>query len=343
MKWLSHAVTRWIAAIAACFVILFLIPTPYYLYQPGTVERLSSLVTVDQGHKDSEGSFNLTTVLSIRASNVATLLYGMLHQDTEVRKASDVKGNLTDAEYVRVLTHMMAASQRTSTASALSQSGQKVDTNVRGLFLTMIQPGSKAKGILRIGDIITSVDNESAVSVESVSQYFSTNKKPGDTVQLKVERGESQLTEQVKLVPLGADAHPGLGLTLEPEYDVSSERKVNFTASEIGGPSAGLMFSLEILDQLLPEDLTHGLKVAGTGTIDMKGNVGQIGGIRDKIIAAHLAGVDLFFCPKDPEGTKGNAQDAIDEAKKRGYSLRIVPVSTLAEAVDYLSKLQPSQ
>jgi len=339
MKWLKHAVTRWIAALAACFIILFLVPTPYYLYQPGTVERLSSLITVDEGHKDSEGSFNLTTVLSIRASNVATLLYGMLHQDTEVRKASDVKGNLTEAEYVRVLNHMMAASQRTSIASALTQAGQPVDTGVTGLFLTMIQPGSKAGGILRIGDIVTSVDEEPAVSVESISRYLSANKKIGDTVRLTVKRDDEEHTEQVKLVPLGADARPGLGLTLEPEYTIAASRKVDFAASEIGGPSAGLMFSLEIMDQLLPEDLTHGRKIAGTGTIDMNGNVGQIGGIRDKIIAAHLAGVDLFFCPKDPEGTKGNAQDAIDEAKKRGYDLRIVPVATLSEAFNYLAQL----
>ncbi|WP_127569732.1 SepM family pheromone-processing serine protease [Paenibacillus xylaniclasticus] len=339
MKWLKHTVTRWLAALAACFVILFLIPTPYYLYQPGTVERLSSLITVDQGNKDSGGSFNLTTVLSIRATNAATLIYGILQQDTEVRKASDVKGNLTDAEYVRVLNHMMSASQRTAIASALTQSGHKVDAEVIGLFVTVIQPGSKANGVLQIGDIITSVDDEPATSVDRVSKYLSANKKAGDTVQLSVKRGGTLLTEQVQLVPLSADSRPVLGLTLEPEYAITPERQVIFTASEIGGPSAGLMFALEIMDQLMSEDLTHGMKIAGTGTIDLEGNVGQIGGIRDKIVAAHLAGVELFFCPKDPEGTKGNEQDAIDEAKKRGYDLRIVPVSTLAEAIEYLNQL----
>lgn len=315
---------------------LFLMPMPYYLYQPGTVEPLSAAVSVADGKKDSKGSFNLTTVLSVRANNVAMVIYGLFAKDTELRKASDVKGNLSDAEYMRVLDHMWSSSQRTSVAAAMKEAGLPVTPTVTGQFLRMLQPGSKAKGVLEVGDVLLKVDERTVKELPEVIHYLGSSKKVGDTVTLTYLRDGEQHTGQVKLIGIDGANQPGLGAVFEPEYAVSSTRNVTFAESEIGGPSAGLMFSLEILDQLLPEDLTHGLKVAGTGTIDLNGKVGQIGGMRDKIVAAHKAGVELFFCPKDTDTSSTNAQDAIDEAKKRGYNLRIVPVATLQEAVDYL-------
>ncbi|PWV95697.1 PDZ domain-containing protein [Paenibacillus cellulosilyticus] len=338
MKWFRQRLTRWVIAFIALYLILFLLPTPYYLYQPGTVEPLHELVTVEQGQKQkSAGSFNLTTVYSQKARNVVMLIKGILDSDTEVRKTSDVQGNLTDKEYVVVLKHMMSSSQQTAVASALSEAGLQVDKRVTGLFLRMLVAGSKAEGVLEVGDILLEVDDRPAQSLQAVSSYITSQKKVGDIIEAVILRDSEERTVQIELVAANAQGVPGIGAVFEPEYVVTPSRRIDFAESDIGGPSAGLMFSLEILDQLLPEDLTHGLKIAGTGTIDMNGNVGQIGGMRDKIIAAHQAGVVLFFCPKDQDITSHNAQEAIDEAKKRGYDdLRIVPVSTLKEAVEYL-------
>jgi len=337
MKWLRNRLTRWIIVIAALYLILFWVPTPYYLYQPGTVDPLHELVTVEQSQKQqSAGTFNLTTVYSQKAYNVVMLIEGMLDKDTEVRRISDVQGNLTDEQYRNVLKHMMSSSQQTAVASALSEAGLQVDKRVTGLFLRMFVPGSKAEGVLEVGDILLTVDGRAALSLQAVSSYITSSKKAGDSIEAGILRNGEERTERVTLVPNNEQGQPGIGAVFEPEYDVTPSRKVDFAESDIGGPSAGLMFSLEILDQLLPEDLTHGLTIAGTGTIDINGNVGQIGGMRDKIVAAHQAGVDLFFCPKDQSETSHNAEEAIDEAKKRGYDLRIVPVGTLKEAVDYL-------
>jgi PDZ domain-containing protein len=340
MKWFQHRLTRWVTAIIALYLILFWLPTPYYLYQPGTVEPLHKLVTVAQGQQkqqQSAGSFNLTTVYSQKARNVVMLIYGMLDSDTEVRRASDVQGNLTDKQYIDVLKHLMTSSQQTAVAAALTEAGMQVDKRVTGLFLRMIAAGSKAEGVLEVGDILLKVDGHAASSPQAVSSYITSEKKVGDTIEAAVLRNGTERTVQIELVATNAQSQPGIGAIFEPEYAVTPSRKVEFAESDIGGPSAGLMFSLEIVDQLLPEDLTHGLKIAGTGTIDINGNVGQIGGMRDKIIAAYQAGVDLFFCPKDQDATSHNAQEAINEAKKRGYDeLRIVPVGTLQEAVDYL-------
>ncbi|MWC27025.1 SepM family pheromone-processing serine protease [Paenibacillus sp. MMS18-CY102] len=336
MKWMHKRLTRWAIALVALYAILFLLPMPYYLYQPGTVEPLSAAVSVADGKKDSKGTFNLTTVLSVRANNVATVLYGLFAKDTELRKASDVKGNLSDAEYMRVLDHMWSSSQQTSVAAAMGEAGLTVEPTVTGQFLRMLQPGSDAQGVLEIGDVLIKVDDLAVKELSAVIDYLGSSKKVGDTVTLTYLRDGEQHAGQVKLIGIDGSNQPGIGAVFEPEYAISSSRSITFAESEIGGPSAGLMFSLEILDQLLPEDLTHGLKIAGTGTIDLNGRVGQIGGMRDKIVAAHKAGVDLFFCPKDTDASSTNAQDAIDEASKRGYTLRIVPVATLKEAVDYL-------
>lgn len=338
MKWFHHRLARWVTAFIVLYMILFWLPTPYYLYTPGTVEPLHELVTVEQGQKQqSAGTFNLTTVYSQKARNVVMLIKGMLDSDTEVRKTTDVQGNLTDKEYMDVLKHMMKSSQQTAIASAMTQAGVQVDKHVTGLFLRMLVDGSKAGGVLEIGDILLKVDGHDAQSLQAISSYITSAKKAGDIIEATILHNGVERTEQIELVPTNAQGQPGIDAIFEPEYAVTPSRKVDFAESDIGGPSAGLMFSLEILDQLLPEDLTHGLKIAGTGTIDMNGIVGQIGGMRDKIIAAHQAGVDLFFCPKDQDVTSHNAQEAIDEAKKRGYdNLRIVPVGSLQEAVDYL-------
>ncbi|GMK40980.1 hypothetical protein PCCS19_40360 [Paenibacillus sp. CCS19] len=337
MNWLRSRLTRWVIVIAAFYIILFWVPTPYYLYQPGTVDPLHELVTVEQGQKQqSGGTFNLTTVYSQKARNIVMLIEGMLDKDTEVRRTSDVQGNLTDAEYMDVLKHMMSSSQQTAVASALTEAGLPVEKRVTGLFLRMLVPGSKAEGVLEVGDILLKVDGKAAISLQAVSSYITSSKKAGDSIEAVILRDGEERTERIELVSNNNQGQPGIGAIFEPEYAVTPSRKIDFAQSDIGGPSAGLMFSLEILDQLLSEDLTHGLKIAGTGTIDINGNVGQIGGMRDKIVAAHQAGVDLFFCPKDQDAASHNAQEAIDEAKKRGYDLRIVPVGTLQEAVDYL-------
>jgi PDZ domain-containing protein len=268
------------------------------------------------------------------------LIEGILDSDTEVRKTSDVQGNLTDEEYMDVLRHMMTSSQQTAVASALNEAGLQVDKRVTGLFLRMLVAGSKAEDVLEVGDILLKVDGHAAQSLQAVSSYITSKKKAGDTIEATILRDGVERTKRIELVPTNDQGKPGIGAIFEPEYAVTPSRKVDFAESDIGGPSAGLMFSLEILDQLLPENLTHGLKIAGTGTIDMNGSVGQIGGMRDKIIAAHQAGVDLFFCPKDQDAASSNAQEAIDEAKKRGYDdLRIIPVGSLQEAVDYLRSL----
>ncbi|MGB8957083.1 MAG: SepM family pheromone-processing serine protease [Tumebacillaceae bacterium] len=336
--------------ITVVFATSFFIPTPYYLYQPGSAEELAPKVTVANSAKDEKGNLMLTTVLSIKASNIYVLGYGLLAPHTEIRAEEDVKGDLSTDEYDRLLKHMMTSSQQFAIINAFKAAKESVQVTYNGVFVRDMYPQSKAKGVLEVGDLITSVDGKAMQRAEQLTDYISKSKKPGDKVKVDFTRDGANKTAEIELINLTSlsdkpNDPPRAGFGMLPENDVTSQpaREVTIHAEDIGGPSAGLMFSMEIYSQLTPGDLTKGYKIAGTGTMDLDGKVGQIGGIRHKIVAADKAGAEIFFAPADVNPHDTNAAEAADEAKKIGAKMKVIPVATMQEAVDYLTKLQPKQ
>jgi Lon-like protease len=335
------------------FLVSLFIPTPYYLYQPGSADELAPRVQVANGHKDEKGSLMLTTVLSVPANNIYYLAYGYLAPHTEIKKEEDVKQGLSDAEYERLLEHMMTSSEQNAIIAGLKTAGEKVSTHFSGVFISMILPQSKAKNVLQVGDVITEVDGHKLDKAEDMIDYLTKNKKAGDHAKITYLRGKVQKTADIPLVELpannqttpGTPKKPGLGIVPENEFTLDTSRKVTISASDIGGPSAGLMFSLEIYSQIMPGDLTKGYKIAGTGTIDSQGNVGQIGGIEHKIIAANNKGAEIFFCPADIQKEDSNYHDLLAAAKKEGLDqkIKIVPVKAMQDAIDYLKNLPPKK
>jgi Lon-like protease len=342
-QFLKRKLNLTILTILVVFIIGLFIPTPYYLEQPGSVEALSPRVTVENGHKVEKGNLYLTTVLSMEATNVYIYLYGLVAPHTQVEKVQDVKGDLSDTEYDRLLEHMMSSSQQNAVISGLKAAGDKVDIQHNGVFVYNVLSNSKAKGSMKVGDIIHSVDGHQIQKSSDFINYLST-KKAGETVKIGWNHDGKNLVKSIKLVTLDKKTNrAGVGIVPEDEFTIIPSRKIGINASDIGGPSAGLMFSLEIYNQIVPGDLTKGYQIAGTGTIDQAGNVGQIGGIRDKIVAAHKSGIDIFFCPADIYPGDTNAKDIKDEANKLGYKIKIVPVKTMKDAINYLEKLQPKK
>src|SRR5690606_18132796 len=330
---------RIIIGILLVFAITLFIPTPYYIYRPGTVEELASKVTVEDGDKSAEGSLYLTTVLSMRASNIYYLAYGLLAPHTDLRKVKEVRGNMSDEEYSRLLEHMMNTSQQNAYAAAFQAANEEITITPKGVFVRQITETSDAFNKLEVGDVITQVDEQPVKEATDFIDYLA-HKKAGDTIKLTFVRDSSEKTESIKLIPLENGANSaGVGIVAETKYTVDTARNVNIDAEDIGGPSAGLMFSLEIYNQLTPGDITKGYEIAGTGTIDMNGNVGQIGGIREKITAVDRADIDIFFCPADIGEYDTNEKEVLEKAKEEGYDVTIVPVKTLQEAIDYLQNL----
>ncbi|WP_246073025.1 SepM family pheromone-processing serine protease [Paenibacillus dokdonensis] len=330
----------WSAGIAVALLVVLMIPMPYYLYQPGDVEPLSPVITVENGHKSEQGNFYLTTVSTIKTSHLYYLIYGWFAPDTQIRKEKSVSGNLSEDEYDFLLRHMMTSSQQNAVIAGLRAAGEVVPVQNKGVFVTNVLPVSKAKGKISVGDIITEIDGKEMKKSADVIAYLSA-KKAGESVNMVYLHEGKRQEQSFELTVINDQGKVGLGIQPEDEFDILPPRQVKINTRDIGGPSAGLMFSLEILNQVLPEDLTKGYQIAGTGTIDQEGNVGQIGGIRDKIVAAHDGKVDIFFCPADVQPGDTNAKDIMDEAKKRNYSIQIVPVRNNQEALHYLKQLQP--
>ncbi|MCJ7841515.1 PDZ domain-containing protein [Lederbergia sp. NSJ-179] len=334
---------RILATVIVLVIISLFIPTPYYLYQPGSVEELGTKVTVEGGEKDPSGNLYLTTVLSMRASNIYYLAYGWLAPHTDMRKVKEVRGDLSDEEYSRLLKHMMESSQNHAFAAGLRAAGEKVDIKPTGVFVRDVREDTDAKGKLEVGDVIHQVDDQSVSDSNAFLEYLS-HKKSGDIVELQFDREGTIKKESIELVPLTNSVNKaGIGIVTESQFNIEPSREIRIDAGDIGGPSAGLMFSLEIYNQITPGNLTKGYEIAGTGEIDMDGNVGQIGGIREKITAVERAGIDIFFCPADIGPYDSNEKDVLDEVKTEGYKVKIVPVKTLQEAINYLEKLPPKE
>ncbi|WP_274363424.1 SepM family pheromone-processing serine protease [Paenibacillus thermotolerans] len=333
---------KWITGLASAALLLgtLLFPVSYYLYEPGTIEPLQPMVAVENGHKSGEGSLNLSTVLSLKAEHLYEVLYGLAAPDTRVRKAEEVSGNLTAEEYDLLLNHMMKSSQQNAVAAAFGVAGEPYEVHREGVFVTGITGGSRAAGTLKVGDVIQAVNGIKVAQTADFKRLMS-GVKPGDSVEIAFMRSGAMRTEGVETISLGDGTGAGLGILPEDAVTVETQRKVGIEVADIGGPSAGLMLSLEILNQLMPEPISKGYKIAGTGSVDLEGNVGQIGGIQEKIVAAHRAEVDIFFAPADVAPGDSNTRDVQAEAERRGYDIKIVPVKTVQEAYDFLRSLPP--
>jgi Lon-like protease len=197
-----------------------------------------------------------------------------------------------------------------------------------------------ASQYLRAGDRIVEVDGKKLQSAEQFIEYVG-QKTKGESVKITFERKGKKKTVQLALQPF--PEHPkrvGIGISLVTDSEIVTDPPVEIKSEEIGGPSAGLMFSLEIYNQLIEEDITKGYTIAGTGTINEKGEIGPIGGISQKIIAADKAGADIFFAPNEKGAKDSNYREALKTAKDIGTKMKIVPVDTFDEALRYLQTLK---
>lgn len=318
------------AALAAAIAAGFLaarIPTDYFLMTPGVTRSISALVTVAGGKKDSRGRFVLTTVAA-QPANLWLYLYGKAHPQADLEPSSKILGPDGDLRRYREETRaMMEESQGTATVAALRALGYPARVIGGGARVTSIIAGGPAAGKLRPGDVIVAVDGEPVEFAEQLIDRLS-RARVGAEVGLTVRRGDESL--QVRLVTVEHPDRPGRSAIragvadARLKFDLPVEVRID--ADGITGPSAGLMFALEIIDQLAPDDLTRGRVVAGTGTITPDGRVGPIGGIRQKAIAAERAGAAIFLAPRD------DAAKAAQVAAR----MKVVPVGTLQEALDAL-------
>ncbi|MFC0189010.1 SepM family pheromone-processing serine protease [Fictibacillus aquaticus] len=325
--------------LAAAIVALY--PLPYYITSPGDAKVLDPIIKVEGGD-DDKGVFMLTTV-RIGKANIPQYIWAKVTDFKEIIPAEEVRQkDESDEEYNQRQLQMMEDSQHAATVVAYKKSGKQVDISYHGVYVTGIIEGMSAEGKLKPGDIIVALDNKKVSETSQLLEYVASKKK-GNSVSVTFKRGDKKDTVSLKLTPFpkklsgGDNSKAGLGITY-PVTDISikTNPKLNINASEIGGPSAGLMFTLEIMNQLSDEDLAKGRRIAGTGTMNLNEEIGPIGGIGQKVVAADESGAEIFFAPVAAD----NFKDAVKAKKSITSKMKIVPVKTLDDALKFLETLE---
>jgi len=332
-----HQLTLLIAAagIGVSVIAASLLPVPYVILSPGpTLNTLGTrpggqaLIQIS-GHRTypANGHLNLVTV-SYQGGpsdgfNLFTALRAWLTPHEAVVPEQELFGvNQTQQQVTRQDTQQMVSSQQLAEAAALCQ--LRIPFRVLDT-VTIVYPHTPAAGVLQRGDVITAVDGK-PVTCRATAGPLIRSHKPGALVRLTVDRGG--ITRQLRLKTANDKGSAVVGVGVFESYRFPFQVKISVGA--IGGPSAGLMFALGIMDKLTPGGLTGGRFIAGTGEISASGMVAPIGGIQQKMAGARAAGATIFLTP---------AANCPDTAGAVPPGLRLVKVFTLAGAVRDLKAL----
>ena len=332
LKWLLGIVLG-VVVVAA---VLWFTPTGDYVILPGVTENLNRIVQV-QGVKKAPSGRMLMVAVDIQQANLLYYLVGRFTPYGEVLPASELMGSgVSETQYEKMNQQLMSESHLMAKVAALRAIGLPARETGKGVLVYGTENGTPAAGKLRLNDVITAVDGH-PMQIDQQLLNFMGTVKPGTPVDMTVLRKGRILHIRVGTVPSTTiKGHAMVGALIgtdSPGFIVPL--KIHISTGSISGPSAGMMFSLSIIDQLRPQwHLTHGSTVAGTGTIDAYGDVGAIGGIKEKVVTVYDSGAKIFLVPR------GDYADAITEARALGITkkMRIIPVGTLNQALTVLRK-----
>jgi PDZ domain-containing protein len=315
-------------AAALLFALVGLLPVPYAIMKPGPVR--DTLSTVD-GHPlievsgrrtyPTDGTLDLTTVSVFggpgHSVDVVDVVSSWLDPTEAVVPEEELfPPDQTEQEVEEQNSEAMVTSQENATAAAMGELGIAVPTT---LTVAGFSDGSHAEGPLDKGDVITAIDGTDVPDLPQLREQLQTV-EPGHQVTVSVLRDGEPLDVPVT-TSRSRDGDTLLGVLVDPTYHFPFE--VSIEIENIGGPSAGMMFALGIVDKLTPGAMTGGEKIAGTGTIDSGGDVGPIGGIQQKLVGARRAGAQWFLAPA------GNCAEVAGHVPD---GLRVVKVADLDQA-----------
>jgi PDZ domain-containing protein len=333
-----RSLTLIISALATVIAIAIavLVPVPYVILQPGpTLNTLGKdsagkpLITI-VGHPTfpTTGNLNMVTV-SYQGGpgsnlNVFEALRAWLDPSQAVVPESELFPPGQTAQQTQAQdTAQMASSQELATAAAFTALHIPYQTKVAVLETV---PGYPASKVLKAGDIIEAVNGKPVTSQQSLSALI-TQHPAGTVLTLKILRAGKPQTVQVASKNSGGN--PVIGVQVQEQY--SFPFTVKISVGDIGGPSAGMMFALGIIDKLTSDNLTGGKFIAGTGEITSNGQVQPIGGIQQKMVGARDAGATVFLAPA------ANCSDVVGSVPA---GLQVVKVSTLTQAMTELEELK---
>jgi len=319
-----------VALLVAALITSALVRVPYFTLSPGSVRDTQPLIQVE-GHPsyDNEGTVDFTTVSLQRATALQAVI-GWLDPAVDVVDEDQILGNQTQEQSRQENLREMTDSKEIATAVALQRLGYEVKTTGNGAVVLGVVPDTPAAQALHPGDVIVAADGKPIALADELVAAIATH-QPGDVMVLRVQPAEGGEPSDVSvaLVPRTDDPNRAMLGVSTSTRDLKFEFPFTVTidSGAVGGPSAGLAFTLAVMDKLTSASITGGNKVATTGTIDSQGRVGPVGGVHQKTVAVRRSGAQLFLVPSSE----------LDEARKYAGDLRVEPVDTLDDALRVLA------
>ena len=303
------------------FVLAVSIQLPYYVEAPGGTINLTK--KIDKNYDKKNGSLNMLYVTEYKG-NIITVLLSQIFPNWDLNKIEEQQ--ISDETSKEIYTRNKAMLDN-SIGSAMYVAYKEAGKGIKIKdYENIVIAVTKDNGF-KIGDIILKVDDTKVEDIETIRNYLKTL-NIGDTVNIKIKRNNKEKNIKIKVEE---DKLIGIMLITNYTYETDEELDIAFRNSE-GGSSGGLILALGIYNKITGDDILKGRNIAGTGTIDNDGNIGEIDGIKYKIAGAVKDKMDIVLVSPD------NYEEAKKIIKDNNYKIELVKVSTFKEALDYLKK-----
>ena len=310
IKFLKNNITKLLIIIF--LLVLFNFKLPYYIEKPGDLKNLNHKIIVENEY-ESKGTLNLTYVLQ-KDATIFNYIESLFEKNSKlIKKEKNVEENIQNLNKQSILS--LKNSYNTACYVANKKKNNKDILNNFNYYISNVE---NINTNLEIGDKIISIDGYKIEQIEQIKEIIG-NYESSIEIEIIVNENEKKF---IKL------ENGKLGISVIKIYDCKNV-KFDFKNNESGG-SGGLMIALSIYDKLIKTDLTGGKKIAGTGTIDIKGNIGDISGVSYKLIGAAKNKADIFFVPKE------NYNEALVTKNENKLNIEIVEVNTFDDALNYL-------
>jgi Lon-like protease len=314
--------------LAIVALILWIAPSDSYIFLPDRAHPVAPLVAVSGGKDPHDGGGIYFVDVFVRKASWLERIFPGIREGATIVPSSVVRPpGVSERARRKEDLQAMSRSQEVAAAVALRALGYKVTARATGVLVQDVYRSMPAAGRLQPSDVIVSVNGRTVRTPRALRAVL-TGRPAGTTFRIGVRRGGGLREVTVRTIPdPRRRGRPIVGIGISQAAEVRLPLNVKIDAGEVGGPSAGLAFALDILEEL-GRDVDHGRRVAATGAIDFDGTVEPIGGIRQKTIGVRRAGIHVFLVP---------AGDNAAEARRYADGLRIVPVQNFQQALRALA------
>jgi len=308
-------------------VFLFTFELPYVIYTPGGSVSLSDRVEVEDGYSSS-GSLEMAYVSMVKG-NIPFLLFSFFMPNWDIVSTDQLKPkNETLDEMIRADQISLLEAQNNALYAAFTLANKEVHVTSETNHLVYIS--DEAKTDLKLFDEILQIAGKEVKSLNTIREVVNSY-QAGDKISFMIKRDGEVLEKEAEVYSSMDGLKVGLSITTTYEYYTTPFVTLTSRKSE-SGPSGGLLTALAIYNSLVPEDITNGKKIIGTGTISKDGIVGEIGGVKYKLLGAVKEKADIFLVPE------GNYAEAIQVKQEEDLNIKVVSVRTLKEAIEAISK-----